>query len=87
MMEHALLFNRLLRFIKEKKCKEPHQGLIVCSIDFHEPYLTCLDIDLISLAAWTLLIEYAYPTINGYSNRIEIPHCLCRYQTHSTSGD
>lgn len=63
-----VLTNRLIRSIDTKEAKDLHPGLMSCAIHFKkDKYPVASDVELLSLEVMMLLIEYAYPAINGYS--------------------
>jgi hypothetical protein len=80
-LQRFWIFNRFHRMIERREKKELHPGLLSCEIDFVKPYPSCNDLDLLSLATMSLLIEFAYPAIRGYSKFTIAPTII------TTSGD
>lgn len=65
-MKTELLLNRLYQKIEQTKHHDPYPGLIIASHRFCEPFALVNDIDLLSLTTMDLLIQFAYPSLDGY---------------------
>nr|YP_010127582.1 DNA-polymerase-like [Bougainvillea spectabilis]QPP04906.1 DNA-polymerase-like [Bougainvillea spectabilis] len=63
----GLLLNRLYNKIERTTHQDPHQGLIIATHHFSDPYPLINDIDLLCLATMDLLIQFAYPSLSGYA--------------------
>lgn len=63
----ALLLNRMKQKINRTTRHDPHDGLIIASHHFNEPYPLVNDITLFSLSTMDLLVQFAYPCISGYA--------------------
>lgn len=72
----ALYYN-LLELIKDEYCNRPCSGVIVCGLNFKEPYLRCNQCELIVIAVLHLLIKYAYTTVSNYG-KFTISYVLYR---------
>jgi hypothetical protein len=60
------LLNRLYQKIEQTTHQDPHQGLIIATHHFSEPYPLVNEIELLSLATMDLLIQFAYPSLSSY---------------------
>ena len=61
-----LLMGRMKHKINRTTRQDPHDGLIIASHHFNEPYPIVNDITLLSLCTMDLLVQFAYPCISGY---------------------
>lgn len=59
-------WSRLIRSIDKENSKAPYLGLREASITFREPYLRCIDSEVIALAVMLLLLKCAYHTGASY---------------------
>jgi hypothetical protein len=58
------LFNKYIRRLREltdfEVCQDPYDGQRIVKLTFKQPYVRCVEVDLISFAIMRLLIKYAY---------------------------
>lgn len=60
------VIDTLNKVIDWEKCKDPYSELRIAEVRFKEPYLTCVEYELIALLVMRLLIKYAYNTRFNY---------------------
>lgn len=64
----------VLKGVYQKRGKtqvnEPHPGLITASCFFLEPFPIVCELELLSISIMDLLLQYAYPSLEGYAKFI-----------------
>ena len=65
--ETVLLLNRMYQQkIERTTHQDPHPGLIIATHHFVDPFPLINEIELLSVATMSLLIQFAYPSLSGY---------------------
>lgn len=67
MVHTDMLLGPFFKKIERTMVQDPHPGLIIAVHNLSKPYPIVNETSLLSLAVMDLIIQYAYPSILGYS--------------------